>query len=124
VALCLTFIDDGGARLDTSRRVEIQAYPSDPLDGYGGQAGLWVELRDRDDRVVYRRILHDPGQTVEAPLEPSRGRLTRIDAPAVAFEARVILPELPAATRVVLMRSTAAGRPAEPMAVVNLTPPV
>jgi hypothetical protein len=60
-AVRLTFsYDQDDVQLTDSSPVDMVVPPSDPLSGYEGQTGFWVELRDSDDRTVYRRILHDP----------------------------------------------------------------
>lgn len=60
-ALRLTFAYSGDSpRLTASRAVDMIVPPSDPVDGYQGQAGFWVELRDSAGRTIYRRIMHDP----------------------------------------------------------------
>jgi hypothetical protein len=60
-ALRLTFAYSGDSiRLVASRAVNMRVPPSDPVDGYQGQAGFWVELRDSTGTTIYRRIMHDP----------------------------------------------------------------
>lgn len=51
---------DDSIRLVASRAVDMRIPPSDPVDGYQGQAGFWVELRDSTGKTIYRRVLHDP----------------------------------------------------------------
>jgi hypothetical protein len=59
--LRLTFAySDDSIRLAASRAVDMRVPPSDPVDGYQGQAGFWVELRDSTGKTIYRRIMHDP----------------------------------------------------------------
>jgi hypothetical protein len=60
-ALRLTFAySDDSIRLASSRAVDMIVPPSDPVDGYQGQAGFWVELRDSAGTTIYRRVMHDP----------------------------------------------------------------
>src|SRR5689334_14201999 len=57
----LTFeYDDGALRVVARQRLHKRALPSDPVTGYDGQQGAWVELRAPDQRTLYRRIIHDP----------------------------------------------------------------
>jgi len=60
-ALRLTFSFDGDdVDLTGVRRIEMLPPPSDPLQGYQGRAGFWLEVRDPRDAAIYRRILHNP----------------------------------------------------------------
>jgi hypothetical protein len=63
-----------GSQLHLLRRaaVAMRSLPSQPLpdtsdrETQRGFTGWWIELRDARDRVLYRRVLHDPlGTSVE-----------------------------------------------------------
>jgi len=105
-ALRLTFTYDGDSvQLAAGRAVEMTVPPSDPVDGYQGQAGFWVELRDPAGATIFRRVLHDPMsvyQEVHAPPGAPATRTPRRDMSGV-FE--VVLPVPPPGSRVVLFRT-------------------
>lgn len=71
-ALRLTFAySDDSIRLAASRAVDMRVPPSDPVDGYQGQSGFWVELRDSAGKTIYRQVMHDPIPTYhEVPSPP------------------------------------------------------
>ncbi len=63
-----------GSQLHLLRREPraMRALPSQPLPERPGSddrqqvTGHWIELRDADDRLLYRRVLHDPlGRSIE-----------------------------------------------------------
>ena len=79
-AVRLVFSFDGEhVTLVSQQRVEMVLPPSDPLTGTEGRKGFWYELRDADDRPLYRKVMHDPmREDVEVfsddPQQPSVAR--------------------------------------------------
>jgi hypothetical protein len=55
--LRLTFAFDGDEVTLVSRHsVEMVLPPSDPVEGFERQQGSWYELKDAQDRTLYRRV--------------------------------------------------------------------
>jgi hypothetical protein len=84
-AIRLIFSFDGGhVHLVSQQSVEMVLPPSDPVHGVEGHKGFWYELRDAQDRPLYRRVMHnpmredvevfsdDPKQTVARQVVPNR----------------------------------------------------
>ena len=92
--------------------------PSDPLDGFAGQAGFWYELRDASGKPIYRRIVRNPIQVHIEIHEADSPSPTRrmVDAPQGVFTA--LVPDLAQAEMLVLCSSpfTKAYGPAEDLA--------
>jgi hypothetical protein len=102
-----TVTDEGGVRIVSRRRVEMTVPPSDPLDYEATTVGFWAELRDADDQPLYRRVMADPLEAgIEVPQAPGDPSPTRLPATGGSFA--VLVPDLPGAARVSLMR----GEPA------------
>jgi hypothetical protein len=59
VRLLLSF-DGAHVHLISQQTVEMVLPPSDPVQGNKGQKGFWYELRDAQDRPLYRRVMHNP----------------------------------------------------------------
>ena len=81
-ALRLTFsCQDSVFQLLSVQPIRKRVLPSDALEGYEGQTGFWYELRDADNRVVYRRVakgpangsieVHDPGGAERHSIHPA-----------------------------------------------------
>jgi hypothetical protein len=115
LALRLSFEYRGDqVRLVDQQRVEMRAPASDRVDEYESQSGFWVEVRDREDRVLYRRVMHNPIQFEhEAPSGDPEKPFThaKIDDPDGAFT--LVVPDFDQAEVVSLFGSPPA-RPAEP----------
>jgi len=47
-------------RLVSQQSVEMVVPPSDPVQGVEGHKGFWYELRDAQDRPLYRQVMHNP----------------------------------------------------------------
>jgi hypothetical protein len=77
-ALRLTFTYDGDSvQLAAGRAVQMIVPPSDPVDGYQGEAGFWAELRDPAGATIFRRVLHDPIQVYQEVHAPAGAPATR-----------------------------------------------
>ena len=111
-------------RVDAVTVLDVTAPPSDPIDGYMGQAGFWVELQDGNGAVIYRRILNDTLRSVEGPRDDQERRIVSVDPPKRGVRIRVLVPQLPNARRVVLMRSPADNTRAVVIAQGNLPTPI
>jgi hypothetical protein len=82
-------------RLASQTPVEMLAPPSDQTEGYAGQSGFWVELRDARDAVVYRRVMRHPIQfEPEAPTGSPESPFTRGRIEQVQGTFVVLVPDL------------------------------
>lgn len=62
-AVRMIFAFDGDhLHLVSQQSVEMVVPPSDPVQGIEGHKGFWYELRDDQDRPLYRRVMHNPMQ--------------------------------------------------------------
>jgi hypothetical protein len=78
--------------------------PSDPVDGYQGQAGFWAELRDATGATIYRRVLHDPIPAYNEVHSPNaQATRTPVRDQAGIFE--IVIPSPPPGSRLVLFRT-------------------
>jgi hypothetical protein len=75
-ALRLVFGCRGGAiELRSRERVDIICPRSDPFVGDGGESGFWYEVRDSDERPLYRRVAKHPLEgAMEVPFDESGER--------------------------------------------------
>jgi hypothetical protein len=107
-AVRLTFEYDGDkVRLVRRTPLDKVPPPSDPTEGYEGQSGSWLELRDARGRVIHRQVLHHPiKHDVEVfsgdPGHPFVRHM--LDKPTGDFD--VIVPEYEAPHSAVLFHST------------------
>ncbi len=44
----------------SSQSVEMMLPHSDPVEGTDSQKGFWFDLRDAQDRPLYRKVMHNP----------------------------------------------------------------
>jgi hypothetical protein len=97
--------------------------PSDLTDGYQGQSGFWFELRDANDRVLYRRILHNPIRShIEAPSGDPARPFMQVRKPQTKGIFELLAPELAGARTLVIFASPPAdpGAPASQVARLSL----
>ena len=112
-AIRLTLEYEGtDVRVISGQRVRMTAPPSDPVDEYEGQAGFWFELRDQDDRVLYRRVVSNPIRSdVEVlsgdPVRP----FTHVSLPDPSGTFTLVVPDSGAGTLVLF--GSPAGEPAK-----------
>lgn len=103
-AVRLTFEYEGeNVRMVSSQKLDMLVPRSDPLAGYQAEHGSWIELRDGEDRPIYRVILRGAIQAdVEAPSDEPAHHMTRrvVDRPKGVFV--VLLPNLSEAKTVAL----------------------
>ena len=109
-------------RLVSAQRVDMRVPPSDPLTGYEGQAGFWIELRDARG-VAYRKVMHRPVRHDVEVHDPERGTHRQVvEEPRGVFTA--VVPDVEAARDLVVMSSlvqpTVAHGPARPLARFDL----
>ncbi len=126
--LRLTFSYEGhNVRLVSRQSVEMIPPSSDPITLEEERSGFWYELQDKQGRVLYRRVVHNPirfeaevfSHHPEVPLTR-----TKIDNPQGMFQ--LLVPETHEAATLVLFSSPLepefAGEPARELARFQLTP--
>src|SRR5438093_13462008 len=60
-AVRMIFSFDGEhVHLVSQQSAEMVLPPSDPVHGNEGRSGFWYELRDVENRPLYRRMMHNP----------------------------------------------------------------
>lgn len=60
-AIRMLFSFDGQhVQLVSQQSVEMVLPPSDPVQGMEGHKGFWYELRDAQERPLYRLVMHNP----------------------------------------------------------------
>jgi hypothetical protein len=127
-AVRLTFAYDGDNVRLVARQPMTKTPPrSDATEGYEGQSGSWLEIRDAQGRVLHRHILHHPIKhdvevLSDAPGHPFVRRM--LAKPQGSFE--VIVPEFDGPHSVRLFHSThrrgVPSGPSEQVAQFDLTP--
>ena len=120
VRLTFDYIGESALRLVGVRHLDKRALLSDAIDGEG-QAGFWIELRDRDDRVVYRRIMDNPTTRHEGPSD-ERGGITNRQPVSTSGTFSVVVPEIAGARRFLVMASRPVDTPAAPMLAIDFPP--
>jgi hypothetical protein len=131
-ALRITFQYDGTQiRKVSQQKVEKLSPPSHDVEGHQNQVGFWYELRDANNKVVYRRVIHNPLQ-VDTETPSATGGFARrpVQNPNATFQ--IVVPELDNASTLVLLASphppsSPVGSPAEealrpPIARVGIGP--
>ncbi len=97
--------------LESRQEIEMTVPPSDRTYEYEQQSGFWVELRDLDDRVIYRRVMRNPMETErEAPSGDPKRPFTRVSPQNPQGTFAVLVPYVDSAEALVLCASPA-GNP-------------
>jgi hypothetical protein len=98
--------DGDDVRLVSKQRVEAVVPPSDPLEGFEGHKGFWVELRDREGSLLHRQVVHEPirrdAEVFSDDPEQSIARIP-VERPRGAFT--VLVPDVEGADHVALVGS-------------------
>jgi hypothetical protein len=94
--------------LTDAEQIAMFVPPGDSLEPAGEQSGFWLELRDRDERVVFRQLMHHPIETTREvfPVDP-HGEFTHAPVASPRGVFSVIIPELAAARTLALVGSPA-----------------
>ena len=107
----LIFSYDGDAvRLESRQPVEMVVPPSDPVEDFETPPGFWTEVRDGEGSVLHQQVMRDPIRRDVEVFSPDPERsIARvpIERPHGAFA--VLVPLVPGADHVALMRVPAAG---------------
>ena len=104
--------DENGVHVVSRRRLAKVAPPSEPLEEEerGGQrrSGFWIEVRDDEDRLRYRRVVADPlAGEVEVPGDA--GSFTRRPVAPDSVTFALLVPDIDGAEHVSLMRGPSEG---------------
>lgn len=113
-AVRLTFSYEGDqVKLISQRPVEMKAPASDPVKGYGRHKGFWAELKNKEDRTLYRQVMHNPTRNDAEVFsdDPEEG-ISREPAPKRKGVFVVVVPDSDQGQEVILCRSSgpAAGK--------------
>ncbi|MFE6049258.1 hypothetical protein ACFQ6N_00705 [Kitasatospora sp. NPDC056446] len=93
-------------RLVSRQRVEMTSPPGDRLAGPGEAQGFWVEVRDRESNVLYRRVLNDPVQHDAEVFSADPGQsVARVPVATPKGAFAVLVPDIEAADYVALVSS-------------------
>lgn len=113
--------DRGGVRVEHRQPLEkrVAVIPR-YIEAFKGRCGFWVELRDNNERVLYRDVMHDPTR-VESPGDIERARShPRDEDRTVHGLFSIVVPALPNASAVVVMASRPANTAARPILTIPL----
>ena len=93
-------------KLESRQSIRMISPPSDIFPVSGKRSGFWYELRDKENRVLYRRIIQNPVKyTVEVRSDEKETPLVweKVKDPAGQFV--LLVPELPEIESIVLVSS-------------------
>jgi hypothetical protein len=99
-------IEYDGSQFSISKswQVETVAPASHSLEPRLNATGFWIELRDAGDKLLYRRILHNPVRVDAEVFDPELGlRRVALEEPKGVFT--VLVPDLPDAQEIAIVSS-------------------
>jgi hypothetical protein len=102
VRLTFEYDDTGQLRLVRRTTRPKPAPPGHDLDRDPRPDRIWIEVRDRDERRLYRRVLRDPLQQTAEDFHRD-GRITRVPKAAGRGVFTVVVPDEKKATVVVIV---------------------
>jgi len=103
IRFVLTF-QGGDVRLVARQPVRMTAPASDALDEVGRRSGFWYEVRDADQRTLYRRIAEHPDRAgAEFPTDDPERPLARQDAEGATGVLVLVVPDVAKGERLVLV---------------------
>ena len=110
-AMRLTFSYQGDqVKLVSQQPVEMTVPPSDPLKGYEEHKGFWAEVKNAQDKTLFRRVLHNPTRNdAEVFSDDPEQSISRAPAPKRKGVFVVVVPDTNKGHEVTLSRST--GQP-------------
>jgi hypothetical protein len=98
--------DGEHVHLVSQQSVEMALPPSDALQGAEGNKGFWYELRDAQDRPLYRRVMHNPmREDVEIFSDDPKQTIARQTVPNRKGVFVVLVPDTDAGHTVTLSSS-------------------
>jgi len=99
----------------------MKAPPTDRIDEYETQSGAWMELRDDQQRVLYRRVLHNLiPDALEAPSGDPARSFTRVHVEPGKGAFSIVVPDLATSARVLLYDSPAEARHLEAKCIADI----
>jgi hypothetical protein len=113
-------LDGGGASFIVEERRAAPEQPvpaSEPLDeDFSGRAGLWLELRDGLDQILFRRVLGQDLARGAEHAEDDDATLAHEDGPLERMKMRVLLPRISVARTLVIFGNLKTGNAADELA--------
>ena len=111
-ALRLRLSGDGDAlRLQSVRPVDMLVPPSDPTQT-SGESGFWVEIRDGENRTLYRKSLGSVLQdTIEVFSDDPKETIARRPSPPGPRDFVVIVPDTGERSAAVYLQNSVRGGP-------------
>ncbi|MEP6742241.1 MAG: hypothetical protein ABJB61_07055 [bacterium] len=96
-------------KLVSQQPVDMTVPASDPLKGYEEHKGFWAEVKNDQDKTLFRRVLHNPTRNdIEVfPEDPEEG-ISRLPAPKRKGKFVVVVPDTGKSHEVTLSRSSGA----------------
>ena len=126
-AIRLTFSYVGNRiELTATQRLAMFVPPGDSLEADRERSGFWVEVRNADERPLFRQILHHPIETTREvfPSDP-QGEIIRTPVADPRGVFSIVIPEIAGARVLALIGSPSAadrrGEAAQEIARVDLT---
>jgi len=94
-AVRLVFSFDGDhLHLVSQQSVEMTLPPSDPIEGAEDYTGFWCEIRDVQDRPVFRRVMQNPiRQDVEVFSDDPKRSVARQATPGRKGVFMILVPD-------------------------------
>lgn len=122
--LTLTY-EGSDLRLTSRENVQMVSPPSDPIRPQKGETGFWYEVRDGEDRTLYRRVIQNPIKfAVEVRSDDPERPLAWQEVSEPRGEFILLVPDLDRAHMLVLFSSPlepgVAPRPAKEIARFDL----
>jgi hypothetical protein len=105
-ALRLIFEYEGDeVRLVSQQRVAMLVPPADSVDSQEEETGFWFEVRDGDDRPIYRRSTRNPLRTHLEVFPPKDESFTHVEMPEPRGVFTLLVPDLEGAQTLALVGS-------------------
>lgn len=93
-------------KLESRQNIKMIAPPSDALTVSSKRSGFWYELRDKENRILYRRIIQNPVKyAVEVRSDKKDTPLVWEEVKDPAGQFVLLAPELQEAVSIVLVSS-------------------
>ncbi|HEY5705834.1 MAG TPA: hypothetical protein VIS96_09695 [Terrimicrobiaceae bacterium] len=106
-AIRLTFSYVGSQiELTDTQRLAMFVPPSDSLEAARDQSGFWVEVRDADEQLLFRQVMHHPIETTREvfPADP-HGEIIRTPVADPRGVFSIVIPDLTKARILALVGS-------------------
>ncbi len=108
-------VDDNGATVTRVQRVQMRAPASLPIESTENQTGLWFELRDGKNELLYQRALRTAhADSVEVFEDPQGGSIHRVMSARPPAKYDLIIPDLGEATHLSLYGAADRSQPRQP----------